>query len=109
MKGEEPRGTGSVSQQSGVAGPGGEAAPPKEFVKDFYQHDLKNLLAVAGLEQERKQQERDNPEFMAGWGVVSKWSEESRYREWDETNARAMVESVADATNGVLPWIQKFW
>jgi hypothetical protein len=40
---------------------------------------------------------------------VKEWSEESRYREFDQQSADGMLRAVSSSPGGVLQCIQKYW
>jgi HEPN domain-containing protein len=44
--------------------------PEKSFVNEFYVHDLKRLVRLAGLETERSDKEQNDTDFAINWGVV---------------------------------------
>ncbi len=80
--------------------------PEKRFMEKCYQHDLKLLLQLAGL---------DAVLASAGtvavrWGTVKDWDESSRY-EYGKTEVvvRQFYEAITNVTDGVLPWIKANW
>ncbi len=85
-----------------------ETIPDKSFSKVFT-HDPKELLKIAGLEGLLKQAAAANAALADNWAQTTNWSEQCRYVTWDEVQARAMVESVADVPDGVLEWLKQHW
>jgi len=86
-----------------------DVIPSKNLVNDTYTHELGKLVGLAGLKTELDKQTAVDQDFTARWGIVSKWSEASRYENWDAANAQTMYDSVADPMKGVLQWIKRFW
>jgi hypothetical protein len=83
--------------------------PDKDFVNKCYTHKIETLVTLCGLDSERISEAGANPIFGANWLILKDWDEKSRYRQWTESQSRRMVEAVADASNGVLPWIRARW
>jgi hypothetical protein len=52
---------------------------------------------------------KSNPILMANWGLVKDWSEEKRYHLVSEVEAKAIFNAIAEATHGVLSWVQTRW
>jgi HEPN domain-containing protein len=83
--------------------------PPKpQVVRDFYQHDIRSLAKMAGLELELNER-LSVVQFDSNWGHVIKWSEEKRYQRIDSKSARDLYRAIANPRNGVLVWLKKFW
>ena len=82
--------------------------PDKELFK-AYIHEIEKLAQLAQLEGARGLHAQADQNFELNWKVVVAWSEESRYRDWTETQARELYEAVTDANHGVLPWLKTFW
>ena len=38
------------------------------------------------------------------WGIVSKWSEQSRYKIWDAISATTLIQAIDDPKHGVFQW-----
>src|SRR5712691_3706648 len=54
--------------------------PPKpQVVREYYQHDIKSLAKLAHLEPELNER-LSVVQFSANWALVTKWSEEGRYK-----------------------------
>ncbi len=86
-----------------------DVIPPKNLVSDTYTHELGKLIGLAGLKTDLDKYIAADQDFTARWGIVSKWSEASRYENWDVANAQTLYDSVADPMKGVLQWIKRFW
>lgn len=85
------------------------AIPDKRLVNDLYTHKLRELVGVAGLAGARLEEQRRDPDFADHWDVVLNWSEEARYTEKSEVDARAMRAAVLDADHGVMRWVRQHW
>lgn len=81
--------------------------PPKNFGNEVYTHELTRLLKLAGLDQ--AQQFASDPILEVNWATVKDWSEQSRYFESTEAEARELVAAVDDSTHGVLAWLIQHW
>jgi hypothetical protein len=48
--------------------------------------------------------------FTANWTTARNWSESGRYNsEITESEAKDLFLAITDPTNGVLPWLKKYW
>ena len=83
--------------------------PDKAFVQAIYTHSLESLLNVAGLLPQLKEDSKNDPQFAAYWGIVSKWDETSRYQFWDSVTAATLIQSINDPDHGVFQWVKKHW
>jgi HEPN domain-containing protein len=84
--------------------------PDRKLVNDSYVHDLRKLLAVSGIEKDQRAEVDRNTVFAKNWLVVQDWSETSRYNlAISEQMARALIHAVIEPTNGVLPWLKKYY
>ncbi len=86
-----------------------DVIPEKAFVQAIYTHSLESLLNVAGLLPQLKEDSKNDPNFAAYWGIVSKWSETSRYQFWDSVTAATLIQSINDPDHGVFQWVKKHW
>ena len=82
--------------------------PDKKFVEKIHTHNLKVLIECANLNGKLAEEEKDLL-FKRYWGIVSEWSEASRYDEIDAYKSAAMFLAVNDKDKGVLRWIMNFW
>ena len=77
------------------------------------EHRFAKLVHVAGLTDQLNDQLKAsaaaNGELAANWNTAEKWTVTSRYEVKTEHEARALFASIADAPNGVLEWIRKYW
>ena len=83
--------------------------PDKRTVDASHTHNLRDLVKVASLEQERLEEARRDPLFRNHWDLVQQWSEHSRYRRHDAELAQALVEAISDRKHGVISWIKRHW
>ncbi|HWD98125.1 MAG TPA: HEPN domain-containing protein [Bryobacteraceae bacterium] len=83
--------------------------PDKKNVDASHTHDLKALIRIANLEPLRVEQAKADSAFRDYWDLVQQWSEQSRYRRHERTDAKALVEAVGSARHGVLRWIKQHW
>ena len=83
--------------------------PDKKKVEASHTHNVRELVRVANLEDERLKNARADPTFRNNWDLVELWSEQSRYRRHDADIARALVEAVNNRSHGILVWIKRHW
>lgn len=84
--------------------------PDLKFVRDIYTHDLNQLLRVSGLEPGHRRESIRNPVFELNWTIVKDWSEQSRYTVGvNRAKAADFRSAVVSRTNGILPWLQRWW
>jgi HEPN domain-containing protein len=83
--------------------------PDKKRTDKVYTHSAKDLLQVANLKSQLASAMNADARLESNWTVVSSWSEESRYRSVDRSEAEAMIEAVANRNHGVLRWIKQYW
>lgn len=87
----------------------GQSIPDLSFIKAIYQHNLKNLVGVAGLSLELREEEKADAAFATYWGIAGEWKPESRYDATDSYTAQLLVQSVGDTASGILRWIRMHW
>ena len=85
-----------------------ETIPDRALVNATYSHDFTNLVGTAGLTADLKNKQATQA-FEINWGVVVGWSEVSRYESKGEQDAKDLIASIEDATDGVLAWIKAHW
>ncbi|TFC49993.1 HEPN domain-containing protein [Cryobacterium shii] len=85
-----------------------ETTPNRAFVNDIHVHDLAKLVRLADLHSSLLAESATHPGFEVAWSVAKDWNESSRYRVWEESEARDMVRSIADE-HGVFEWVKKQW
>lgn len=86
-----------------------DAIPDRAFVLEIYTHRLTTLLGAAGLKTQFDADSKADPQLAASWGIVSQWTETSRYSLWDSIAAGSLVAAVADQDHGVFQWVKKHW
>ena len=93
--------------------------PDKKLVIDSHTHDLGKLLDLAGLSDLLKNDVASNVELKLDWETVRDWSEQSRYRLYDQLyngnpfgglyDAESLIDAVESKKGGVLRWIRQSW
>ncbi|QYC38213.1 hypothetical protein Nocox_02915 [Nonomuraea coxensis DSM 45129] len=83
--------------------------PDLQLVKDGHTHDLAKLVNLADLKGALAVQESSDPAFAANWSIVKDWNESSRYRVWNESEARNLYKAISQRGHGVLPWVRRNW
>ena len=86
-----------------------ETIPDKNLVIDTYSHQLRKLVGVAGLSNELKMQEQQDPMFSANWALVAEWVPEIRYGPVDPLSAQLLLQAISDSSKGVFQWIKVHW
>ena len=81
----------------------------KKFSEKCWTHDLEDLLALANLTPALDNEAAANTVFSSNWATATQWKETSRYQLKTRAEADTMYDAVANATNGVLPWIRIRW
>lgn len=81
----------------------------RSFIEKCYSHDLDKLVSAAELTRKRKADTDSNPILGNNWLVANDWSEQARYKQWSETEARKLFDAVTDSKNGVLTWVKTHW
>ncbi|MFP4173930.1 MAG: HEPN domain-containing protein [Candidatus Hydrogenedentota bacterium] len=84
--------------------------PDKNLAQKSHQHDLTELLGVAGLKQKLVEKGRIDSDFLSYWGVVKDWAVHARYEcSIDSHTASDFLEALTDKNSGVLAWLKTFW
>lgn len=84
--------------------------PDRKVVNDSYVHNLTKLLTVSGIEELYDDEAGRNSAFAENWNTARDWSEASRYNSTiTESEAKQLFLAITDPTNGVLPWLKKYW
>lgn len=83
-----------------------EVIPDKSFVAKIYTHQLTELVKLAGLESDLKQQAS---EFEVNWAITKDWSEQSRYEVMQQADAQYLLEAITNESHGVMQWIKRHW
>jgi HEPN domain-containing protein len=82
--------------------------PEKSKVLQSFTHSLRELLRAASLESAMVTDSGMSPELAKNWKTVQQWDESSRYEEWTQAEANALL-TAALSRNGVVPWITRRW
>jgi len=83
--------------------------PDKHRVNKSYDHNIADLIKVAGLESSLNQA-ATNPAFANNWKKVLEWKVESRYTlSVKRADAEAFLLSITDPAEGVLSWLHSHW
>lgn len=83
-----------------------------EISRLFKTHKYDDLVKLSGLERKFEEAKKSNPSLLTNWSVVTKWSEEFRYRPVG-TNPMKHVQEIINALenpkDGIFTWIKKRW
>lgn len=88
---------------------GAETIPDKEILKGVLSHSFSDLVGLAGLRQELKDEQGRNSIFAANWAILNEWSTDSRYEARDPMSAQLILSAIDDPKDGIWQWIRKFW
>jgi HEPN domain-containing protein len=83
--------------------------PDKSRVMQSYTHNLRELLKLAGLNDELESAKKQSGKFAGGWDEVCKWTEESRYSIWTKSDAEQIIDAIVRRKDGMLIWIKHYW
>jgi HEPN domain-containing protein len=83
--------------------------PDKGTTNKLHTHDLTALVELANLKKEQTATAQLNKRFEAGWNIVFRWSEQSRYSSSTRDDAEAILDAITRRKDGVLPWIKQRW
>ena len=83
--------------------------PEKKRVVDSHTHNLKELLKLAHIEDERTARARTDEDFRKNWDVVLSWSEQSRYWRLSAESAQKLLNAVGDRRYGAISWVKLHW
>lgn len=81
--------------------------PDKGLVNATYSHDLAKLIGLAGLSTILKEEGKRDADFLVNWGIVSQWTEKSRYTFTDQQSATNIINAIIDDEHGVLQWLNR--
>ena len=87
----------------------GEFPPDRRFSEDLFTHDLTRLLRRANLEIALASEITADPTFDFNWGIVTRWSEGTRYASMSRHEAQQLYDAVFDPDHGVLQWLRRHW
>jgi HEPN domain-containing protein len=84
--------------------------PPRpESIRNYYTHDLKQLLKSADLQTALETEWKIDTQLEVNWGITAQWSEQSRYIRTNKADAAALYDAVSDNVHGVIQWIRRHW
>jgi hypothetical protein len=83
--------------------------PDKKIVNDSYTHDLKKLAAIAKIDEARLERSNSDDIFQKNWDLITRWSEESRYRTTGKTDCKLLLDAIMEKDHGIMPWLKKYW
>ncbi len=86
-----------------------ETIPDKSLINNILKHSARDLIPLAGLATQLKEQQDKDPDFAANWAIVSEWSPDARYETHDPTSAQTITDTINDPKSGVLQWIKTYW
>ncbi len=81
----------------------------KRFSEQCFTHDFITLLNLAGLKPALEAELQSNTSFQGHWGIASAWKETSRYEQKTRPEAEDLYAAITEGTNGVIPWIRRYW
>ena len=83
---------------------------PERESKDYYKHDLKELLNFSKLKDDLALSVQTNPAMKTNWTIILNWSETSRYEKKKTVQeATALLKAIEDREGGLLAWIMLRW
>ncbi len=93
-------------------GESGALFSDRDYVKRLsgcWTHELGTLVFLAGLDSEFGKARGANPVLDAFWTITKEWTENSRYDEKTEAEAKLLYEAISHQTDGVFRWIRSRW
>jgi hypothetical protein len=81
----------------------------RRFSEKCWTHGLAQLVELAGLDADFGAARNADPNLSDNWGIVSVWTEASRYERKTKEKAEELYEAITHKTHGVLPWIKGRW
>jgi HEPN domain-containing protein len=81
----------------------------RRFSDKIYSHTFEVLVEQAGLKAQLAADRLANKALEDNWDRVEQWTESARYAQASQAAAVALVDAVADLTNGVLQWMRSRW
>ena len=83
--------------------------PDLNFVKECYTHNIESLVGKAGLTAQRDADAPAGSSLAKNWDILKDLTESRRYSRNTELEAKALIEAITHASEGVLPWIKMRW
>lgn len=81
----------------------------RRFSERCWTHKIEELVTLADLESVRDADTASNPLLGVYWGLVKKWTENSRYEMKSQAEAEDLDRAITDPVNGVMQWIKARW
>jgi HEPN domain-containing protein len=83
---------------------------PNRDSRDFYIHNLNNLLKYSGFEKEHRDETKEDRAFDVNWATVKDWKEDTRYSlEITKDKAEALYFAITNGKGGIMPWLRRYW
>ena len=86
-----------------------DAFPEKRFSENCWTHDLGRLIELAGLKSAWTLATASSPDLRDNWAIAKDWSEQTRYFQITDAEAKGLYDAVSEPKHGVLPWIKIHW
>ena len=83
--------------------------PDKHRAQSSHTHRIKDLIRVAGIEEDLEAASKTDLQFAANWQAVEAWSEQSRYEPRTESDATNLLFALKEKKHGVLRWLKEHW
>jgi hypothetical protein len=81
----------------------------RKFSNSVWTHDIESLLVIADLKAQRDADAVANPAFFGHWQIVKDWTEQSRYLQKKQAEAKRLFDAVTHPADGVMQWIRPRW
>ena len=79
--------------------------PDKKRANEGWTHDLTSLARQAGVLEKLNEDSKIQPKLNTNWTIVSKWTEESRYRRPARLHAEGLLNALEHPVGrGDAPW-----
>jgi HEPN domain-containing protein len=82
-----------------------ETMPTPDTLNKFFQHDLKSLVALAGLTEDLNGQQQKDKAFASNWAIAAEWDPQTRYEDKGKDEAKDLIDSVSV----LMEWIRLHW
>ena len=83
-----------------------------EISRAFKTHRYDDLFKLSGLERKFNDAIGTNPPLLMNWSLLTKWTEEFRYRpigSSSKKDAEKVINALDNPKDGVFTWIKKRW
>ena len=85
-----------------------DTIPDRQLVNAVHTHNLKELVAHAGLDVELTREQKASATFAAFWQIATDWTEESRYASRGFDEAASLMTALTDPKAGVVRWLRRY-